>query len=205
MRWLRSRLRSCSQTRPGASSCARRGRRGVPCVIGTTGFQPDEKKEIEALASRIPIVLARELLGGSERALPPGARGRPPARRRLRRRDRRAAPRCEDRRAERDRAAHRGGDRGRAGHERGAELRAGARRRDRRARPPARSGCLRCGAATTLASTRPLLGQGERLELAHRSATRDHFARGALRAAAWVLERPPGLYDMEQVLGLRPA
>jgi 4-hydroxy-tetrahydrodipicolinate reductase len=47
------------------------------------------------------------------------------------------------------------------------------------------------------------LGRGERLELAHRAATRDHFARGALRAAAWVLGQPPGLYDMEQVLGLR--
>lgn len=47
------------------------------------------------------------------------------------------------------------------------------------------------------------LGQGERLELAHRSATRDHFARGAVRGARWLRGRPPGLYDMEQVLGLR--
>ncbi len=46
------------------------------------------------------------------------------------------------------------------------------------------------------------VGQGERLELVHRSATRDHFARGAVRAALWVLGRPPGRYDMEQVLGL---
>jgi 4-hydroxy-tetrahydrodipicolinate reductase len=46
------------------------------------------------------------------------------------------------------------------------------------------------------------LGAGERLELSHRSATRDHFARGAVRAALWLLDRPPGLYDMEQVLGL---
>jgi 4-hydroxy-tetrahydrodipicolinate reductase len=49
------------------------------------------------------------------------------------------------------------------------------------------------------------VGRGERLELSHRSATRDHFARGALRAAVWILERPPGLYDMEQVLGLSRA
>lgn len=46
------------------------------------------------------------------------------------------------------------------------------------------------------------VGQGERLELAHRSATRDHFARGAVRAAAWVADRPPGLYSMRDVLGL---
>jgi hypothetical protein len=42
----------------------------------------------------------------------------------------------------------------------------------------------------------------ERLELAHRAATRDHFARGALVAAAWLGGRAAGLYDMEQVLGL---
>jgi 4-hydroxy-tetrahydrodipicolinate reductase len=47
------------------------------------------------------------------------------------------------------------------------------------------------------------IGGGERIELVHRSATRDHFARGALDAARWLLGRPPGLYDMEQVLGLR--
>jgi 4-hydroxy-tetrahydrodipicolinate reductase len=46
------------------------------------------------------------------------------------------------------------------------------------------------------------LGRGERLELAHRAATRDHFAAGALRAARWVAGRAPGLYTMEQVLGL---
>jgi 4-hydroxy-tetrahydrodipicolinate reductase len=46
------------------------------------------------------------------------------------------------------------------------------------------------------------LGPGERLELVHRSATRDHFARGALRAALWLRGRAPGLYGMDQVLGL---
>jgi 4-hydroxy-tetrahydrodipicolinate reductase len=46
------------------------------------------------------------------------------------------------------------------------------------------------------------LGRGERLELAHRAATRDHFAAGALRAARWLRGRAPGLYTMEKVLGL---
>lgn len=49
------------------------------------------------------------------------------------------------------------------------------------------------------------IGTGERLELAHRSTTRDHFARGAVRAAAWLAGRPPGLVPIEAVLGLRPA
>ena len=46
------------------------------------------------------------------------------------------------------------------------------------------------------------VGRGERLELAHRSFTRDHFARGAVRAAAWLAGRPPALYPLEQILGL---
>jgi 4-hydroxy-tetrahydrodipicolinate reductase len=46
------------------------------------------------------------------------------------------------------------------------------------------------------------IGQGERLELSHRAATRGHFAVGAVRAATWMLGRPPGLYRIEQVLGL---
>ena len=46
------------------------------------------------------------------------------------------------------------------------------------------------------------LGRGERLELTHRAATRGHFAVGAVRAAAWIVGREPGLYRVEQVLGL---
>jgi 4-hydroxy-tetrahydrodipicolinate reductase len=46
------------------------------------------------------------------------------------------------------------------------------------------------------------IGRGERLELTHRAATRGHFAVGAVRAAAWIVGREPGLYRIEQVLGL---
>ncbi|MFO7460253.1 MAG: 4-hydroxy-tetrahydrodipicolinate reductase [Desulfatiglandales bacterium] len=46
-------------------------------------------------------------------------------------------------------------------------------------------------------------GIGERLELVHRAHNRDNFARGALKAAAWVVSRAPGLYDMQDVLGLK--
>jgi 4-hydroxy-tetrahydrodipicolinate reductase len=44
---------------------------------------------------------------------------------------------------------------------------------------------------------------GERVELTHKASSRDTFARGALRAALWAHGRPPGLYDMQDVLGLR--
>lgn len=44
---------------------------------------------------------------------------------------------------------------------------------------------------------------GERVELTHKASSRETFANGALRAAQWVVGKPPGLYDMQDVLGLR--
>ena len=46
-------------------------------------------------------------------------------------------------------------------------------------------------------------GTGERLELIHRAQSRDCFAQGALQAARWLMSRPAGYYDMQDVLGLR--
>jgi 4-hydroxy-tetrahydrodipicolinate reductase len=45
-------------------------------------------------------------------------------------------------------------------------------------------------------------GIGERFEITHRAHSRETFARGAVRAAAWILGKPSGLYDMRAVLGL---
>jgi 4-hydroxy-tetrahydrodipicolinate reductase len=44
-------------------------------------------------------------------------------------------------------------------------------------------------------------GEEEILTLSHSARDRGLFARGALAAALWVKARPPGLYDMQQVLG----
>jgi len=46
-------------------------------------------------------------------------------------------------------------------------------------------------------------GIGERLELVHRAHNRDNFARGAVRAALWITGQSTGLYDMQDVLGLK--
>jgi 4-hydroxy-tetrahydrodipicolinate reductase len=46
-------------------------------------------------------------------------------------------------------------------------------------------------------------GPAERLELTHRAASREIFARGALRAAKWIVDKPAGLYSMQDVLGLQ--
>ncbi len=46
-------------------------------------------------------------------------------------------------------------------------------------------------------------GTGERLEITHRASSRANFAGGAVRAVKWLASRPPGLYDMQDVLGFR--
>jgi 4-hydroxy-tetrahydrodipicolinate reductase len=46
-------------------------------------------------------------------------------------------------------------------------------------------------------------GPGERIEITHHAESRRTFADGALRAAQWLADRRPGVYDMEDVLGLR--
>lgn len=46
-------------------------------------------------------------------------------------------------------------------------------------------------------------GIGERLEFIHRAHSRDNFAKGALRAAKWIVQQKNGFYDMQDVLGLR--
>ncbi len=45
-------------------------------------------------------------------------------------------------------------------------------------------------------------GIGERLEITHRAQSRDNFAGGAVRAAIWIVDQRPGIYDMQDVLGL---
>lgn len=47
------------------------------------------------------------------------------------------------------------------------------------------------------------IGMGERIELTHRAMSRDMFARGAVRAAGWLGGKDAGLYDMQDVLGLK--
>jgi 4-hydroxy-tetrahydrodipicolinate reductase len=175
--------------------------RGVPCVVGTTGFSPAERKELEALAQRIPVVLAanfsvavnvlfhlaREaarLLGEGFDAeiveLHHAAKIDAPSGTALRL----AEAIAEARGLPRDHFVL-------------------AREGETGARPPGAVGVLALrGGDNPGEHTVLFVGRGERLELVHRSATRDHFARGALAAARWLLGRPPGLYDMEQVLGL---
>lgn len=78
----------------------------------------------------------------------------------------------------------------------GREGRTGARERRTIGFATIRGGDI-VGEHTTL-----FAGEGERLEITHRAASRMTFAHGALRAAQWLMTQPPGLYDMQDVLGL---
>ncbi len=175
----------------------------VPCVVGTTGFAPAEREEIEVLAKRLPILVAANF-SVAVNVLFHLAR--------------RAAellgPAYDAEIVELHHAAKRDAPSGTA-LRLGAAVAEGRRQRledhavltregETGARPEGAIGIqtLR-GGDNPGEHTLLFLGGGERLELAHRSGTRDHFARGAVRAALWLLDREPGLYDMEQVLGLR--
>ena len=48
-----------------------------------------------------------------------------------------------------------------------------------------------------------LAGENERIEITHRAADRGMFAAGAVQAALWAIDQPPGFYDMADVLGLK--
>lgn len=71
-------------------------------------------------------------------------------------------------------------------------------------RPPEEIGIMTVRAGDIVGEhTAIFCGIGERLEVIHRAHSRDNFARGALTAAKWVVNQEPGLYDMQDVLGLK--
>ena len=47
------------------------------------------------------------------------------------------------------------------------------------------------------------VGSGERIEINHKAASRSIYATGAVRAAKWLVDKPNGLYDMQNVLGFK--
>jgi len=175
---------------------------GVAYVAGTTGSSEAEKKEIAALAQRIPVVHAPNF-SVSVNVLAWLARE---AARRL-------GPGFDAELFEIHHSAKRDAPSGTAlflgeavAEGQGVKLddhvvleRAG----ETGARPEGAIGIqtLR-GGDVPGEHTILFVGQGERVELAHRAYTRDHFARGAVRAAAWLVGKKPGLYSISEVLGL---
>lgn len=175
---------------------------GTPIVIGTTGFTPDQKLQIAEAAKRIPLCIAANYAIGVNVALKLvelAARTMGP-----------------DYDVEIVEAHHRHkvdapsgtalafGEAAAAGLDRdllsnavyGREGQTGARKRETIGFATVRGGDV-VGDHTVL-----FLGDGERLEIAHRATNRANFANGALRAAAWLVGKPAGLYSMRDVLSL---
>jgi len=175
---------------------------GVAYVTGTTGFSEDERAELDALAQRIPLMhapnfsLTVNLLAWLTREAA-----------------RRLGSGFDAEIVELHHAAKRDAPSGTAlrlaeaiAEGRGVELRdvlVLERAGEIGARP---EGAI--GVQTLRGGDNPgehsvlFVGEGERLELHHRSSTRDHFAKGAVRAAAWLAGRKPGRYTIEEMLGL---
>ena len=79
----------------------------------------------------------------------------------------------------------------------GREGQTGARERDTIGFATVRAGDV-VGDHTVL-----FAAEGERVEITHKASSRMTFAKGAVRAAMWLEQKPAGLYDMQDVLGLR--
>lgn len=189
---------------PGGLADAAReaSRRGIPLVTGTTGLGEDEECALKDAAQHVPVVAAPNFSVGITILLDLVERGA-----------RAAGPDAD---AEILEAHHRH----KADAPSGTALRLGEAVAAVRGRPLEELACFdrraeagpRTAGSIGFASLRAgdivgehqvlLALEGERLELGHRALDRGIFARGALRAAAWVRGREAGRYDMRDVLGL---
>jgi len=175
---------------------------GTAYVTGTTGLSQDEQAELTALADRIPILhapnfsLSVNLLAWLTREAA-----------------RRLGPEFDTEIVELHHAAKRDAPSGTAlrlaqAIAEGRELDLDGKLVLERAGEIGARPTDAIGVQTLRGGDNPgehsvfFVGRGERLELHHRSHTRDHFARGAVRAAAWLIGRPPGLHRIEELLGL---
>ncbi len=175
---------------------------GTPVVVGTTGFDSGQMRELEALAARVPVVWAPNMSQGVNLLL---ALVETVARTlgadfdveivEMHHRHKVDAPSGTALALGRAAAAGRGVDL--------ETVRVDARVGHTGPRPTGAIGfAVLRGGDVVGEHTVVFAGEGERLELGHRATDRRIFARGAIRAARWLVGRPPGLYGMREVLGL---
>ncbi len=177
--------------------------RGMAAVVGTTGHTPEQKAAIEGLSKSLPLVMAPNmsvgvnvmfrLIGEAARLL---GKGYDVELLEAHHRFKKDAPSGTALRMAEVLSRARGWELGKVALH-GREGILGERPGEEIGVMALRGGDL-AGEHTVF-----FLGTGERLEIAHRSSSRDNFAIGALRAARWVVGKSPGLYDMFDVLGLK--
>ena len=173
-----------------------------PIVLGTTGHSPEEKRQLLALAAKVPCVWAGNFSVGvnllfalTRRAAGILGSDYDTEVIEMHHRFKKDAPSgtaarlleiiLEERKLTSEALRH--GREGITGERSPSEIGS-----------PARRGGDVVGDHTVMVAA-----LGERLELTHRASDRGIFARGALRAAQWVVGQKPGVYDMQDVLGLK--
>jgi 4-hydroxy-tetrahydrodipicolinate reductase len=191
-------------TNPAATAAhaALAAEEAVPIVIGTTGLSPAESEAIHAAARRVPIVWAANtslginlLLGLVEQAAQRLGADWDIEIMEMHHRGKVDAPSGTALALGRAAASGRGANLDEVA-QRGRDGITGARRSGDIGFASLRGGDAVGDHHVIFA------GAGERLELSHRATNRAIYAHGAVRAARWVIGRPPGLYGMKEVLGL---
>jgi 4-hydroxy-tetrahydrodipicolinate reductase len=181
-----------------AKACAEKG---VALVVGTTGFSAQARAELAGHAQRIPILMAPNMSVGVNvlfRLVTQAAKALGPQYEieivETHHRQKRDAPSGTALRLAEN-----------AAHALGLDAATAViyeRHGDIGARKPGTIGVQTLRGGDVIGDhTVYFLADGERLELTHRASSRDNFARGAVRAARFLVGRKPGLYDMQDVLG----
>ncbi len=173
---------------------------GVAAVVGTTGFDPAGRACVEAAARQIPIVLAPNMSLGVQallRLVELGARlldeGYDLEIVEAHHRDKVDAPSGT--------ALQLGAVAARARGQKLEQCAVYARQGTVGPRPPGSIGFAAIRGGDIIGDHTVLFaGAGERIEITHRSSSRQSYAQGAVRAARFVRGRAPGLYTMQDVL-----
>jgi 4-hydroxy-tetrahydrodipicolinate reductase len=186
-----------------AATAATAAERGAALVVGTTGVDAIGKQALAAAAGRIPVVFTPNmsvgvnvllrLVADAARLLGPDYDSEIVETHHRQKRD---APSGTALRLAESVASATGG-----GFDNRARF---ARHGDIGPRLPGEIGIQSLRGGDVVGDhTVFFLGAGERIEITHKASSRDTFARGAVRAALWAPRHPPGLYDMQDVLGLK--
>jgi 4-hydroxy-tetrahydrodipicolinate reductase len=173
----------------------------VPLVLGTTGLDAEDERALDQLAKLVPVVWAPNFSVGVNALIYLAARAVELLGPdfdieiiEMHHRNKVDAPSGTAIRIQEAVAKARGARESKAVHGRTGEV---------GARTPNEIGVLALRGGDVVGEhTLVLAGPGERVELTHRAHSRVIFARGALRAAHWVVEQRPGRYEMSDVLSL---
>ena len=175
-------------------------RLGIPAVVGSTGFNDAQKAEIKKLAKKIPVLVSPNMSVGvnllfalAQKAASALGSGYDLEVIEAHHRNKQDAPSGTALKLAEALAAGRGWKL--------SEVACYHREGKTGVRPEKQIGIQTIRAGDIIGEhTAILAGAGERIELVHRASSRQPLAQGALHAARWILDKPPGMYSMGDCL-----